>query len=228
VTEESDAQRPESRSDLSLVVIQLLKGPLCLDTHERLWSSLLTLRAQVADYVGTLGLTVVVDEAEGFAFLRSRPDDEDGPEVPRLIARHPLSLHRSILVALLRKRLAEFDASNADARLVMSRDQIVEMMRLFVPESSNEAKLVDDIGRHIGHVVELGFLRRLKGPEEVYEIRRIIKAFVDGQWLAGLDARLGEYLAELTGEPAISAPNLDETAPLSVGPSAHQRPPGVD
>jgi hypothetical protein len=34
----------------------------------------------------------------------------------------------------------------------------------------------------------------------VYEVRRILKAFVDGQWLADFDARLAEYAALLEGE----------------------------
>lgn len=48
----------EAPSDLSLVVIQLLKGPLYLDRHDKLWDSMLKLRAQVADYVGVLGLVL--------------------------------------------------------------------------------------------------------------------------------------------------------------------------
>jgi hypothetical protein len=37
----------------------------------------------------------------------------------------------------------------------------------------------------------------------VYEVRRILKAFVDGQWLADFDARLAAYAAVLgeDGEP---------------------------
>ncbi len=43
---------------------------------------------------------------------------------------------------------------------------------------------------------ELGFLQRLRGDQEMFEVRRILKAYVDGQWLADLDARLAEYLGE--------------------------------
>jgi hypothetical protein len=58
---------------------------------------------------------------------------------------------------------------------------------------------VDQIDAHIGKCVDLGFLRQAKTAEQVYEVRRILKAFVDGQWLADFDARLGEYLEEVTG-----------------------------
>jgi hypothetical protein len=184
-------------SELSVVVINLLKGPIYRDTHERPWALLLAQRNQVADSVAVLGLQVLVDEAEGYAYLRSRPTDDDAGEVPRLIARRPLSFHVSIFLALLRKRLAELDASSSDPRLVLSRDQMVEMLRLYLPESTNEARLVDGIGNHINRVVEMGFLRRLRGQDDLFEVRRIIKAYVDGQWLSDFDARLDEYLAEL-------------------------------
>ena len=183
-------------SDLSLAVIQLMKGPVYRDTHEKIWGLVLSLRHQVSDHVEVLGLQVVVDESEGYAYLRSRPALDDTDEFPRLVYRRTLSFHVSVLLALLRKRLAEFDATSSDPRLILHRDQIVEMLRLFVSGSSNEARIVDAIEAHINKVVELGFLRRLRGEQEVFEVRRILKAYVDGQWLADFDARLGEYLVE--------------------------------
>ena len=187
---------------LPLAVTQLMKGPVYRDTHGEAWRHLLQLQAHVRDYVGVMGLTVIVDEAEGYAFLRSKPDldDEDAPPVPRLVARRSLSFHVSLLLALLRKRLAEFDADNSDTRLVMIRDQIVEMLRVFLPSSTNDARLVDQIETHIGKIVDLGFLRRVPGQEGTYEVRRILKAFVDAQWLADFDERLAAYAAEMVGD----------------------------
>ena len=63
--------------DLPLAVTQLMKGVVYRDAHDRAWRQLLQLQAQVRDYVAVMGLTVVIDEAEGYAFLRSRPDDDD-------------------------------------------------------------------------------------------------------------------------------------------------------
>ena len=52
------------------------------------------MQARVRDYVAVLGLELMLDEAEGYAFLRSRPEAEDGPDTglrpPRLVARRPL------------------------------------------------------------------------------------------------------------------------------------------
>lgn len=193
---------------LSSVVTSLLKGVVYRDTHETQWSQLLTLRNQVSDYVAVIGLSVQIDEAEGYAFLRSSPAEDDGEQIPRLIARRSLSFHVSLLLALLRKKLAEFDANSAATKLVLSRDQIVEMVRIFLPDSSNDARLVDQIDSYITKVIELGFLRRLRAPSsgngqpDQFEVRRILKAYVDGQWLAGFDARLREYHHQLAADVA--------------------------
>ncbi len=49
-------------------------------------------------------------------------------------------------------------------RLVLSRDEMVELVRVFLPDASNEARLMDQVDSHINKVVELGFLRRMKPP----------------------------------------------------------------
>lgn len=191
-------------TELSLVVIHLLKGALYRDSNEKLWSLLPSVRLQLDEYVSVLGLILIVDDAEGYAYLRSQPIDLDGAEFPRLIARHSLSFRVSVLLALLRRRLAEFDATSSEVRLVLGRDQIVEMLRLFLPDSTNEARLVDTIDTTIKKVCDLGFLRQIRGETDQFEVRRILKAYIDGQWLSEFDARLGEYLDDpvLNGESA--------------------------
>ena len=158
-------------------------------------------------------LDLVLDEAEGHAFLKSRPDPEDSegaPRLPRLVARRPLSYPVSLMLALLRKRMAEFDAGGGDTRLVLSRDDIAEPMRVFLPDGTNEARLLDQMDATIAKVVDLGFLRRLKAAAgsaqhtHHYEVRRILKAFVDAQWLAEFDARLEVYRTALSAAPAQS------------------------
>ncbi len=191
---------PKTDVDLSILAISLLKGVIYREGDERLWMPLLNLQARVRDYVGVLGLELILDEAEGYAFLRAKieADVEDTEKLPRLIARRPLAFPVSLLLALLRKKLAEFDAGGGDTLLVLSREDIVELMRVFLPDSTNEVKLITQIDTHINKVVELGFLRRLKSTGAAsYEVKRILKAFVDAQWLAEFDARLTEYQQQL-------------------------------
>lgn len=200
--------------DLTSLVVPLLKSVLYRDEDPQAWAALLKLQARVRDYVAVLALDLVLDEAEGYAFLRSRSQpDEDAPKLPRLVARRPLSFQVSLLLALLRKKLAEFDASGGDTRLILSRDAVVELVRVFLPAGSNESRLMDQVETHLNKIIDLGFIRRLKpqsgsagraAQEPVFEVRRILKAFVDAQWLADFDLRLAAYQAQLA-TPATEA-----------------------
>lgn len=198
----TDTSSSNTPADLSTAVVHLMRGPVYRDTHELVWAHVLRLRRDVGDYVSVLGLNLIVDEAEGYAYLKSRPVGEEDPDLPRLVARRTLPFHVSVLLALLRKRLAEFDAASSDTRLVLTRDQIIDMLSLYLPNSPNEARIVETIDGHIRRVVDMGFLRPLRNQDQVFEVRRILKAFVDGQWLADFDQRLDEYLAILAGAGA--------------------------
>ncbi|MBB5348551.1 DUF4194 domain-containing protein [Desulfoprunum benzoelyticum] len=187
--------------ELSTVVVPLLKGVMYREENPGLWGSLLNQQGSIRDYVAVLGLDLLLDEAEGYAFLRSRPecDDDSAPAIPRLIARRQLSYSVSLLLALLRKKLAEFDAGGGDTRLILSRDEVVELIRIFLPAGSNEVKLIDQIDATLNKISALGFIRRLRGQGQMIEVRRIIKAFVDAQWLADFDGRLAEYRQQRAG-----------------------------
>jgi len=189
---------PSGELDLPLVVTSLMKGVVYREDQEVAWRHLLALQSQVRDHVDILGLVVVIDETEGYAFLRSAPVDPEIEESSalRLVARRPLSFHQSLLLALLRKRLAQFDADASDTRLILTRDQIVEMLTVFMPARTTQTRMVDQIDSHIVKAIDLGFLRRVQGSEGVFEVRRILKAFVDGQWLSEFEERLAQYALE--------------------------------
>jgi hypothetical protein len=176
-----------------------MKGVTYLDDSPSIWQSLLGLQARVREYVGVLGLELIVDEAEGFAYLRQRATVEGEPELARLVPRRPLGYLLSLLLALLRKKLAEFDAIGGDTRLILSRDDIVNLVRVFLPDSANEARWMDRIDADIKKILDMGFLRRLRNQDDQFEVRRILKAFVDAQWLGELNRRLAEYRENLSG-----------------------------
>lgn len=185
--------KDEKTAQLGPVVVKLMQGVVYRDQHEAVWQDLLGLRAQVVDYLKVIGLTLEVDEAEGYAFLRQLDEEKEGrAAVGKLIQRRPLSYPVSLLCVLLRKKLVESDAQG-DVRVILTREQMVEMLRVFLPEQSNEAKLVDKIKTYINKVTELGFLRKHQKTADVYEVRRIIKALVDADWLSDLDEKMKVY-----------------------------------
>ena len=210
-------------SELSALVVPLLRGVIYQESEPKQWSHLLNLQARVRDYVAVLGLELVLDEAEGYAYLQSRQVDEadgaPGEQIPRLVPRRPLSFQVSLLLALLRKKLLEFDSVGGGTRLVLSRDELVELVRVFLPETTNEARLTEQIETQLNKIAEMGFVRRLKGEgagqggygqggagqPAMYEVRRILKAFVDAQWLAEFDTRLAAYQAHAAAGAGLSA-----------------------
>lgn len=181
------------------VLIALMKGIVYKDADMDIWQALLNLQAKVRDHFMLLGLQLMMDEAEGYAWLRTQPAPVEGEALPRLVVKRQLSFPVSLLLALLRKKLAEFDAGGEDTRLIISRDEVVEMTRVFLPAGANEARIVDQIDAHLNKIIELGFVRRLQGQNHLFEVRRILKAFVDAQWLSDFDERLVTYSGNLPG-----------------------------
>ncbi len=179
----------------SHVTIALFKGVVYSDTDPAIWQVLLASTSELREYVAVVGLELEINEAEGYAYLREHPRAEGDQELPRLVSRRPLSYPQSLLLALLRKRLLELDTRGGETRLIVTRDEIVDMVRLFFAGGTNEAKFVDLVDQHINRIVDLGFMRRMRGRDDAFEVRRILKAFVDAQWLGELDRKLEAYRA---------------------------------
>ncbi|PVY76851.1 uncharacterized protein DUF4194 [Tamilnaduibacter salinus] len=196
-----EATEEPSDNALSRIIIRLLRGVLYQEDDPGLWQQLLNLQPRVRDYVAVLGLELLLDEAEGYAWLRTRETAEGEQELPRLVGRRQLSYPVSLLIALLRRKLAEADTQGGELRLILDRADIVDMLRTFLPESTNEARLVDRIDSHLNRIAELGFIRRLRGQDDKIEVRRIIKAYVDAQWLNEFDEKLTAYRDHASPQP---------------------------
>lgn len=183
------------------LVVHLLKGFLIRDDHPKRFEELLHHRNAIADHVNVVGLDLVIDDLEGFAYVKQRESPDGNDEgIPKLTAKRALGFAPSLLLALLRKHLGEHDASSGDAHLIIARDGIRDLMRPFFPESGDATKSAAQIDSSIEQVVKLGFLRPIADRDE-FEVRRIIVAFVTATWLANLSSHLDAYrrrLAEAT------------------------------
>jgi hypothetical protein len=174
-------------------IIRLMQGVVYRESDEDTWVTLERLGAGVRDHFAAIGIDVAVDDAEGYAYLRSRPEEEGDEALPRLVRRRALTYNVSLLLVLLRKRLLEFETTGGEGRLVLTTDQIVEMLRLFQAESTNDARVADQAETTIRKAAELGFLRQLRGQRDHWEVRRILKAYVDAQTLSNFAGKLQEY-----------------------------------
>lgn len=180
-------------------IIRLMQGVVYRESDEDVWQTLERSGAGVRDHFGMIGVDVVFDDAEGYAFLRSRTDEDDTEPLPRLVRRRALTYNVSLLLVLLRKRLVEFETTDGTDRLVLTTEQIVEMLRLFHADSTNDARLVDQATTTIKKVAEMGFIRQLRGQSDHWEVRRILKAYVDAETLSDFSAKLREYAGTVTG-----------------------------
>lgn len=178
---------------IAIAIIRLMRGVVYRESDEDIWATLERSGAGVRDHFTTIGVDVIVDESEGYAYLRSHPEEEGEEPLPRLVRRRALTYNVSLLLVLLRKRLLEFEITGGEGRLVLSTDQILEMLQLFQAESTNEARLVEQAETTIKKAVELGFLRQLRGHTDQWEVRRIIKAYVDAQTLSDFAGKLRQY-----------------------------------
>ncbi len=185
---------------IASAIIRLMQGVVYRESDEDSWGTLERSGAGVRDHFATIGVDVVVDDSEGYAYLRSRPESEGDEPLPRLVRRRALTYNVSLLLVLLRKRLLEFEITGGEGRLVLSTDQIVEMLRLFHADSTNEARLVDQAESTIKKAVELGFLRQLRGQTDQWEVRRIIKAYIDAQTLSDFAGKLREYAGAVAAD----------------------------
>ncbi len=174
-------------------IIRLMRGVIYRETDEDSWTTIEHQGAQIRDHFATIGVDVVVDDTEGYAYLRSVPDNEEEQPLPRLVMRRTLTYNVSLLLVLLRKRLVEFETSGSEGKLVLNRDQIVTMLRLFLADSSNEARVIDTVDATIRRAADLGFLRQLRGQADHWEVRRILKAYVDAQTMSDFAAKLADY-----------------------------------
>lgn len=174
-------------------IIRLMRGVVYRETDENSWTAIQHQGSQIRDHFATIGVDVVVDDTEGYAYLRSVPDNEEDQPLPRLVLRRTLTYNVSLLLVLLRKRLVEFETSGSEGKLVLNRDQIVTMLRLFLADSSNEARVIDTVDATIRRAADLGFLRQLRGQPDHWEVRRILKAYVDAQTMSNFAAKLADY-----------------------------------
>lgn len=176
---------------IATAVIRLMQGVVYQESED--FDDLRRHLGAVRDHFATIGIDVVVDENEGYSYLRTREPEEGEEPLPRLVRRRALTYPDSLLLVLLRKRMVEFEAAGDEGQLVVTRDEIVEMLRLFLAQSTDEARVLRQVDVSIGRLAGMGFLRQLRGQRDSWEVRRILKASVDGQTLSDFSAKLAEY-----------------------------------
>jgi hypothetical protein len=176
------------------VKVRLLQDAVYSEDME-LWATLLRYRQHIENYFQEIGLQLVVHEEDGFAYLR-QADQEEGATIPRLFRRDKLARGVAIVGVVLRERLLQFDEKIHDeSRLTVAKEEIIQMVAPFFPETNDEIKADKRIEAAINKAEEMRLLRKLPGinGDERYEVRRIIKARFPVETLKALREQLENH-----------------------------------
>jgi hypothetical protein len=193
----------------SLAAVRLLQG-VVYSEDEKVWAPLLSHQTRLENYFARLGLTLVVDEPDGFAYLRQLGDDDSRPpgyeKLPVLIPRKSLGYPLTILCVLLREHLRRFeDEELHDERCVVETAALFDDWRGFQKPSNDEVKQQKEFTALLRKAEDdLGFIKKFADEPESWEVRRIIKARLPAQELENLLTQLKSYLG--------SGPGRDNTS----------------
>lgn len=177
----------------SFTKVKLLGEPIYSDDREH-WPVLLRDRPEIEAFFLALGQVLVVDEGEGYAYLRQM-EIEGEERVPRLIRRMPLSYSTTLLLVCLREEFLRFDAlPDQSGILVKSGNDLKEMLANFFPETYDRVRDENKLDTAITTAVKLGFLREMKGGVEGhFQIMPIVKARLGPEELVVIKEALKQH-----------------------------------
>lgn len=185
------------------VVVKLLKGPVEY-VEKGAWEKLLQYKVELTGFLQQLGLLLVLDEQDGYAFVKHALTEDEEAYVS-WTQRRSFSYEESIMLVLLREMMAEFEISESASReLIKKRREIKEYAELFFKEGASRIKFLKEIDRLIDKVEESGFLHRIENHEVIdeqkFRIRKIIKSKVDSEALESFQQQLMAHAGVVAAE----------------------------
>lgn len=183
VKESNQAPMIRENEQRSLILVKLMKGPIYRVKSREIWEILERYESTIRNYFDQIGVALLLDNAEGFAFLKQKNLEKAEINMPQLISRRQLTMHQSLLLLLLRKRLSEHDTDNADPRLIVTREEIYDWLTPFYPETNNEINQLKKFSSLITKAVDLGFMAKLGLSKDEFEVQRIISSFINVEFM---------------------------------------------
>lgn len=180
------------------VVLKLLQGVISIDDRTD-WDLLLLYQTEVRQHFDSIGLSLILAEGDGYAYLIQPREDSDGQKIdlPRLTTSRALTFEQTLLCVLLRERLDEHENQmGANDTLILTVGDIYEMMSAFLERHSDERRTENRVRGYISQLVGLGLLQEVRDHTDTYRVQRIIKSRVNADILQSVRDRLGEHLEE--------------------------------
>ena len=192
---------PEFR-EMGIPAVRLMQGVLYAE-DESAWEILLSYESDLSDYFARIGLALVIDRAEGLAYLRQFGDEErlSGYErLPGLFRRTPLGYDATLLCILLREEYRRFEDEDLEnERCVVEVETLLDGWKSFFPAESDEVQLRKRLHAMLKKLEELKFVVKFESDNDEWEVRKILKARLPLEELELLRDRL---LSAEQGKPA--------------------------
>jgi hypothetical protein len=192
-------------NEWAVVCIKLLQGPVIKrNEQDKIWNLLLRNRSFIDNYFATIGISLLVEESDGYAFLRQKNEniDEDFEPLPRLIRKVRLSVEESFLCVILRESLDYFESSDDFSEIfTMKENEIMERLKNYSPEYTDELKFQNKLRQYLNKLEDLGYIENLSKRDyedtqternDEYKINKIIRAIVSPEFLEDFKHKLIE------------------------------------
>lgn len=176
----------------STTLINLLQGVVRKEDNAEIWNTIRSQQFRVDEYMEKIGLSLVIDDEGGFAFLKQRDDDV----LPHLVKKQPLTFRMSLFLALLRNEINEYDSGSGEGALVIREEEMVRRMKPYFPDVSDEVKFTNSIDRCFSKALEMKILVPVKDNEYEYEVQPVLRRFMDAEWLSEFNRQLDKYMEE--------------------------------
>ena len=188
----------------SLAAVRLLQGVVYAE-EEKVWNLVLGSKSPLQSYFSQLGLLLIVDESEGFAFLRQFEEDEypaGQAALPKLFRRVPMNYGATLLCVLLRDLLRQFEEEEVDnERCLVETTKLLADWKNFFPIDQDEVQKQKELRSALRKMEDLKLVRKFGDEPETWEVRRILKARLPAAELETLKLKL---LAATQGNPTNS------------------------
>ena len=181
------------------VIIRLLQSVI-YDDDRKYWNDVLNHETSVRDYFSKIGIELILNRQDGFAYLKQMEFAEEDKTRPiQLIRKTPLTYEVSLLCVLLREWLDESEVKMSGDKLFVTGRQIKERVDLFFRDKANRKRLLDKFDSLIKTARELGFLylnkeEPLNTDNNQYEVKKIIKAKINNEKLEELKDKLKQHV----------------------------------
>ncbi|WP_299144777.1 DUF4194 domain-containing protein [uncultured Dialister sp.] len=176
----------------STTLINLLQGVVRKEDNAEIWNTIRSQQFRIDEYMEKIGLSLVIDDEGGFAFLKQRDDDV----LPHLVKKQPLTFRMSLFLALLRNEINEYDSGSGEGALVIREEEMVRRMKPYFPDVSDEVKFTNSIDRCFSKALEMKILVPVKDNEYEYEVQPVLRRFIDAEWLSEFNRQLDKYMEE--------------------------------